>query len=70
MSTFEQLGNVARVRAIDSDGCRLYLEYTNGFLATVDSEEPFEFNVGSIVFVKSNENSIEAALSSSQFIYQ
>jgi transitional endoplasmic reticulum ATPase len=61
MSTFEQQGNVARVRAVDRDGCRLYLEYSNGFIAAVDSQETFEFKVGSIVFVQSNENSIEAA---------
>lgn len=61
MSTFEQIGNIARVRAIANDGCRLYLEYPNGYLAAVDSDEPFEFNVGTVVFVQPNENYIEAA---------
>jgi len=61
MSTFEQIGNVARVRAIANDSCRLYLEYPNGYLAAVDSEEPFEFNMGAVVFVQPNENYIEAA---------
>lgn len=64
MSTFEQisaLGTVARVRAVDCNGCRLYLEFRNGQTATVDSHEPFEFGTGSVVLIRPEENHIEAA---------
>jgi transitional endoplasmic reticulum ATPase len=64
MSTYEQisaLSNVARVRAMDDNGCRLYLEYRNGLTATVDSSRPFEFDIGSIVLVRHEENYLELA---------
>lgn len=66
MDTFEQIqisdvANVARVRAVEHDGCRLYLEFPNGYITTVDNEEPFEFGTGSIVLVWPNEQYIEAA---------
>ena len=65
MGTFEQisaLSNVARVRAVENDGHRLYLEFQNGFITTVDNnKEPFEFGTNSIVLVQLNEQYIEAA---------
>ncbi len=53
-STFQQMSSlayVARVRAVTCDGCRLYLEYRNGQIATVDSDKPFGFSVGSVLLV-------------------
>lgn len=64
MSNYDQINpasNVARVRAIDDDGCRLYLEFPNGVVTTVVNDEPFEFSVGSVVLVRINENYIELA---------
>jgi transitional endoplasmic reticulum ATPase len=64
MSTFEQMsasGTVARVRAVGYDGCRLYLDFRNGQTATVDSHEPFEFDIGSVVLIRPEENHIELA---------
>jgi len=64
MSTFEQisaLSHVARVRKVDYDGCRLYLEFRNGQTATVDRDEPFEFGVGSVVLCRPEEQYIEEA---------
>lgn len=64
MSTYEQMSsvsNLARVRAVENDGCRLYLEFPNGYITTVDNQEPFEFGAGSIVLVRLNEQYIEAA---------
>ena len=64
MSTFEQLsasGTVARVRAVVDNGRRLYLDFRNGLTATVDGQEPFEFDVGSVVLIRNNENHIEKA---------
>lgn len=64
MSIFEQmsaLSTVARVRAVDCDGCRLYLEFRNGQTATVDNYDPFDFDIGSVVLVRHEENHIELA---------
>jgi transitional endoplasmic reticulum ATPase len=65
MDTFEQIGtisNVARVRAVEQDGYQLYLEYPNGYITAVHKEEePFDFDIGSIVLVWPNEQYIEAA---------
>ena len=64
MSNYDQINpasNVARIRAIDDDGCRLYLEFPNGVVTTVVNDEPFEFSVGSVVLVRINENYIELA---------
>jgi len=65
MGTYEQISaisNVARVRAVKNDGHRLYLEFPNGVITTVDNnEEPFEFGTNSIVLVRLNEQYIEEA---------
>ena len=64
MSTFEQISsfsNIARIRATAYNNCRLYLEFRGGQTATVDSQEPFEFDVGSVVLVRSEDNNIELA---------
>jgi transitional endoplasmic reticulum ATPase len=64
MATFKQLstsGTVARVRAVMDNGRRLYLDFRNGQTATVDSQEPFKFNIGSVVLIRADENQIEKA---------
>ena len=64
MTTFEQLGafsTVARVRAIDNNGRRLYLDLRNGQTATVDGQNPFEFELGSVVLITPEGNQIEKA---------
>jgi transitional endoplasmic reticulum ATPase len=64
MSNFEQanpVSNIAKIRAIDDSRCRLYLEFPNGTFTTVVNEEPFEYVVGSIVFVGINTNFIDSA---------
>lgn len=69
MNTYEHQislsGSVARVRAVDQNGCRLYLEFRNGTFVTVNSQETFDIDVGSVVLVRLEENDegsyIEAA---------
>jgi transitional endoplasmic reticulum ATPase len=64
MSTFEEMSassTVARVRTVVHGGRRLYLELRNGQIITVDGQEPFEFDIGSVVLVRSEENHIEVA---------
>src|SRR5262245_21903988 len=64
MSDFEHINpvsNIAKIRAIDENGCRLYLEFPNGAFTTVVNEEPFEYTVGSVVLVGLNTNFIESA---------
>lgn len=69
MNTYEQQislsGSLARVRAVDRNGCRLYLEFRNGSFVTVNSQETFDVDVGSVVLVRLEENDegsyIEAA---------
>lgn len=64
MSNFEQINpvsNIAKIRAVDDNRCRLYLEFPNGAFTTVVNEEPFEYTVGSIVLVGINTNFIESA---------
>ena len=55
------LGNVARVRSVQPDGFRLYLEFRNGQIAPFDSQEPLTFKVGSIVLINSEGNRIDSA---------
>ena len=52
-------GYFARIRAIEDDGCRLYVEYQNGQVVTFDRLEPFEFEVGSIVLISEEGNEID-----------
>jgi transitional endoplasmic reticulum ATPase len=64
MSTIEEMGvisNVARVRSVQLGGCRLYLEFRNGQTATADSQEPYEFKVGSVLLISSDGKHVEAA---------
>lgn len=45
MSTFDGISGlslVARVRAVDAEAARLYLEFRNGMFATVDGLDPFD----------------------------
>jgi transitional endoplasmic reticulum ATPase len=67
MSTFgdiSDLSRVARVRAIDDDIVRLYLEYRNGMFATVDGLDPSVigpagFAVGRRVLVREEDDHLE-----------
>ncbi|MEW6144106.1 MAG: AAA family ATPase [Thermodesulfobacteriota bacterium] len=64
MNSFEEMsqsGTVARVRAIEDEGRKLYLEFPNGKIATVDSHYSLEFDKGSVVLVWPEENRIETA---------
>lgn len=64
MTSFDQmsdLSDVARVSGVALDGRRLYLVFRNGQTATVDSQYPFEFDVGSVVLVRPKENHLEPA---------
>lgn len=68
MNTYEQVrlsGSVARVRAVADNGYCLYLELRNGSIVTVNAQETFDFEVGSVVLVRLEENDegsyIEAA---------
>lgn len=64
MNTFEEMSPpslIARVRTVSSDGRRLYLETRNGQVFTVDGQWPFEYPIGSVVLVRSEENKIEGA---------
>lgn len=69
MSTFGDIGDlsrVARVRAIDHDNARLYLEYRNGMFATVDGLDPSYigpsgFEVDRRVLVREEDDYLELA---------
>ena len=64
MSTIDQTSPpsyVARVRAVEDDGYRIYLEYRNGLVATVNSSAPLDFEVGSVVLVWPDSTHIEPA---------
>lgn len=69
MSTFESISGlslVARVRAVDPDAARLYLEFRNGMFATVDGLDPFDvslagFGVGRRVLVREKDDHVELA---------
>jgi transitional endoplasmic reticulum ATPase len=66
MSTIQQisdLNTVARVLALDHDDRRLHLEFRNGSIVTVTVQESLEFDVGSVVLVRleENQNHIELA---------
>lgn len=52
---------LARVRAVEEDGCKLFLEYLNGNFVTLQSIAPFEFDVGDIVNFHIEGNQIEKA---------
>ncbi len=64
--TISDLSRVARVRAIDHDTARLYLEYRNGMFATVDGLDqsdlgPAGFGVGRRVLVREEDDHLELA---------
>lgn len=64
MDTFEQMSpssSIARVRSVDPSGNLLYLELRNGQIATVSSNQPLEFSVGSIVLIRAEDNHMELA---------
>ncbi|KAA0234618.1 MAG: hypothetical protein JJLCMIEE_03090 [Acidimicrobiales bacterium] len=42
-------GPLARISAISEDGRRLFLEFRNGTSGSADGSEPFEFEVGDVV---------------------
>lgn len=67
MSTFDSISGlslVARVRAVDHDAARLYLEFRNGMFATIDGLDPFDtsptgFGVGRRVLVREKDDHVE-----------
>jgi ATP-dependent 26S proteasome regulatory subunit len=69
VSTFDSISDlslVARVRAVDHDAARLYLEFRNGMFATVDGLDPFDisttgFGIGRRVLVRENDDHVELA---------
>lgn len=69
MSTFDSIGGVslvARVRAVDPDAARLYLEFPSGMFATVDGLDPFDisftgFGIGRRVLVREKDDYLELA---------
>jgi len=64
MSSIQQISDistVARVRAIDHDDRRLHLVFRNGSIVTMTVQESLEFNVGSVVLVRLEDNHIEVA---------
>ena len=64
MSTVQQISpisTVARVRVVGHDDRRLYLEFRNGLVVTMDVQDPLEFNVGSVVLVRQEDDYIEVA---------
>lgn len=52
-------GDIARIRAVADDGRRLHLEYPSGQSATVDSGEPFDFDIGTVVLVSATASYID-----------
>lgn len=69
MSTFDSISGlslVARVRAVDPEAARLYLEFRSGAFATVDGLDPFDtsptgFGVGRRVLVREKDDYVELA---------
>lgn len=69
MSTFDGISGlslVARVRAVDHEHARLYLEFRSGMFATVDGLDPFDvsptgFGVGRRVLVREKDDHVELA---------
>jgi transitional endoplasmic reticulum ATPase len=47
----DALGTVARIRAVTDSARRLYLEFRNGSVGSVDAEQPMQFSVGQVVLV-------------------
>ena len=52
---------VARVRSVEDDGYRFYIEYRNGLVVPVNSSGPVDFEVGSVVLVSPDSTRIEPA---------
>lgn len=52
---------VARVRAVEAEGRRVFLELPDGTTASVDATEPLPFAPGAVVLVRADDNHIEAA---------
>jgi transitional endoplasmic reticulum ATPase len=69
MSTFDGISDlslVARVRAVDPDAARLYVEFRNGLFATLDGLNPFDispsgFGIGRKVLISEHYDHVELA---------
>lgn len=64
MSEYDELsegGRPARVRAVDNEGYRLYLEFSNGIVGSVTSTQLLPYDVGDVVLIRPEDNHIEAA---------
>ena len=62
MTTYKRISplyNLARVKAITNDGCRLFVEFQNGKTASIDGENPFNFEVGSVVLISLEEGNTQ-----------
>lgn len=54
MDTIKDLRTIARIRAIQLNGCRLYFELRNGQIGTLDGPEPFDFKIGDVILFNSD----------------
>jgi transitional endoplasmic reticulum ATPase len=69
MSTFDGISDlslVARVRAVDPDAARLYVEFRNGLFATLDGLNPFDispsgFGISRKVLISEHYDHVELA---------
>lgn len=64
MGTFEKMGEasvVARVSAVDYDNRQLYLELRDGRTAKVSSPDPFDYEIGSVLLLRPEDNHFELA---------
>lgn len=61
MTSFDKTYTVARIKLIQNNGKHVHLEFRNGQTATIDSTQPFEFSVGSVVLIDVDGKQIEQA---------
>jgi transitional endoplasmic reticulum ATPase len=54
-----EVNQIARVSAVASDGCRLFLELPSSGVVTVDSSEPSGLAVGTVLLVRAEDDYIE-----------
>jgi transitional endoplasmic reticulum ATPase len=63
-NTYEELSpysSVARVRAVDNDTNRIYLDFRNGNTAWIGGSDLSQYPVGSVVLIRPEENHVELA---------
>lgn len=53
--TIEPIERIARIRAMSSDKCRMFIEFRGGLQATADRvDEPFDLSIGDVVAIDGN----------------